>query len=86
MLGQRRRRCPDIKTTLVKFIVFARIECAMYFRGPGAVACVERRRSWAHHPEKVTLAQFSLYEHKSGLKHYSINLIFISSSVNHKVI
>ena len=36
----------------------------------------ERPSHSSHHPQKVLLAQFSLYVHKGGLKHHSFSLHF----------
>ena len=71
---------PRVKVSIVGSLRDREVACSASDRqGPNFESCVWRTVSSqsSHHPQEVLLAQFSLYEHKGGLKpdsfHFKLN-------------
>ena len=69
---------PRVRVSIVESLRDREIACSASDRqGSNFESCVWRTVSSqsSHHPQEVLLAQFSLYEHKCGLKHGSFHFI-----------
>ena len=72
---------PRVKVSIVESFRDREIACSASDRqGSNFESCVWRTVSSqsSHHPQKILLAQFSLYVHKGGLKPDSFHFIFYS--------
>ena len=70
---------PCVKVSIVGSLSDREVACSASDRqGSNFESCVWRTVSSqsSHHPQKVLLAQFSLYVHKGGLKPDSFHFIF----------
>ena len=73
---------PRVKVSIVGSLIDREVACsASDHQGSNFEFCVWRTVSSqsSHHPQKVVLAQFSLYMHKGGLKPDSFHFIFAQS-------
>ena len=71
---------PRVKVSIVGSLRDREVACSASDRqGSNFASCVWRTVSpqSSHYPQKVLLAQFSLYVHKGGLKPDSLHFIFI---------
>ena len=67
---------PRVKLSIVESLRDREVACSASDRhGSNFESCVWRTVS-SHYPQEVLLAQFSLYEHKGGLKPDSFHFIF----------
>ena len=76
---------PRVKVSIVGSLRDREVACSASDRqGSNFESCVWRTVSSqsSHHPQEVLLAQFSLYVHKSGLKHDSFHFISVAFIVN----
>ena len=77
---------PRVKVSIVGSLLDREVACSASDRqGSNFESCVWRTVSSHsfHHPQKVLLAQFSLYVQKGSLKPDSFHFIFLSDNVVH---
>ena len=77
---------PRVKVSIVGSLRDREVACSASDRqGSNFESCVWRTMSSqsSHHPQKVLLAQFSLYVHKGGLKPDSFHFSFLFDTVLH---
>ena len=80
---------PRVKVSIVGSLRDREVACSASDRqGTNFESCVWRTVSSqsSHHPQKVLLAQFSLYVHKGGLKPDSFHFYHLSNDTLHVII